>query len=431
MNKVRTIVFLLLAVISAAFLASARPEPQREGTSQRIESAGLHSASGGGMFNVKSYGAVGNGLADDTSALSSAIRDCNAKSGVVFLPAGKYRMTRSLPAITGSCSILGSGEGASVVEASSRIGSLISLDTAPHLDHPAYYAGPFFEHFGVVCNTKAEDGTNTLNVGIHLIDTTMTKFFDVSVANCRAGFEEEGKTAINERNEFIDVNLFCNTDGWLLQQDPQDTTLNSFYHQTWIGDYVMTGHQPNENVFHLTGGAQMMMSYIQFNGNINGAGATLFELDGGSAMIDTTLDVLPESGSPHGHGYVFGESGPGPADFRNVCQSNLACVKVVGHIVGELSNFGTKGSQWSIFRVEDELSAPNYLGTLTTTAHSADVFVSRAILGHTNTTSCFFVPTNQIAAGMVNTTYVGAINFQNVVIHHPPTAGGKFQIWCN
>lgn len=59
--------------------------------------------SGGGgsgsspFYDVKAYGAKGNGTADDTSAIQSALTACkNAGGGTVFFPTGTYKVTGSL-----------------------------------------------------------------------------------------------------------------------------------------------------------------------------------------------------------------------------------------------------------------------------------------------------------------------------------------------
>ncbi len=44
--------------------------------------------SGGQVFNVKTYGAVGNGSTDDTAAIRSAITAASATGGIVFFPPG-------------------------------------------------------------------------------------------------------------------------------------------------------------------------------------------------------------------------------------------------------------------------------------------------------------------------------------------------------
>jgi hypothetical protein len=57
--------------------------------------AGVYSALG--WFNVKSYGAVGNGTTDDTTAVQSAINACaTAGGGVVYFPRGVYIVAGAL-----------------------------------------------------------------------------------------------------------------------------------------------------------------------------------------------------------------------------------------------------------------------------------------------------------------------------------------------
>lgn len=62
-------------------------------------------------FNVKAtYGAVGNGVADDTAAINSAIAALNtAGRGVLYFPAGDYLVTGALTAITANGIIRGDG----------------------------------------------------------------------------------------------------------------------------------------------------------------------------------------------------------------------------------------------------------------------------------------------------------------------------------
>lgn len=65
-----------------------------------------------GWFNVKTYGATGDGSTDDTSAINAAIAAWNAAgAGVLYVPAGTYRVTGALTTVTASGSIFGDGPG--------------------------------------------------------------------------------------------------------------------------------------------------------------------------------------------------------------------------------------------------------------------------------------------------------------------------------
>lgn len=64
-----------------------------------------------GLYNVRDYGARGNGSADDTTAIRSAIAAAqqSAHGGVVYLPVGQYVVTAPLVITRSDILILGSG----------------------------------------------------------------------------------------------------------------------------------------------------------------------------------------------------------------------------------------------------------------------------------------------------------------------------------
>lgn len=58
------------------------------------------------------YGATGNGTTDDTTAINAAIAALNsAGKGVLYFPAGSYKVTSALTTITVPCLVLGDGGG--------------------------------------------------------------------------------------------------------------------------------------------------------------------------------------------------------------------------------------------------------------------------------------------------------------------------------
>lgn len=64
-------------------------------------------------FNVKNYGAIGNGVADDTAAINLAIAALNAATrGVLYVPAGDYKVSAGLTTITAAAVIKGDGSSA-------------------------------------------------------------------------------------------------------------------------------------------------------------------------------------------------------------------------------------------------------------------------------------------------------------------------------
>lgn len=64
-----------------------------------------------GQINVKDFGAIGDGVANDTAAIQAAMNDCVSGSGTVLVfPAGTYRITSAIT-VTGGSHIYVEGEG--------------------------------------------------------------------------------------------------------------------------------------------------------------------------------------------------------------------------------------------------------------------------------------------------------------------------------
>lgn len=75
----------------------------------------------GMVFNVAAYGATGDGVADDTSAIEDA-RDEASPGDIIFFPPGEYKVTSTIT-ITKAITLLGAGMGASVINGSTIAGS--------------------------------------------------------------------------------------------------------------------------------------------------------------------------------------------------------------------------------------------------------------------------------------------------------------------
>jgi Pectate lyase superfamily protein len=90
------------------------------------------SASERGFYNVRDYGARGNGSADDTAAIRSAIAAAqqNAYGGVVYLPVGQYVVTAPLVVTRSDILILGSGPLATMGGAGYNDGNCTTLKPA-------------------------------------------------------------------------------------------------------------------------------------------------------------------------------------------------------------------------------------------------------------------------------------------------------------
>ena len=130
---------ILTALLTAALLAGA--PVGFAGTGPIVIAAGkLSPQTGGGQvvsppFNVKTYGAVGDGRADDTSGVQGAIKAaCAAGGGIVHLPRGTYKVTASGgKALNLQCSnvtLRGDGPVATRIAMASATGDTIQIGTA-------------------------------------------------------------------------------------------------------------------------------------------------------------------------------------------------------------------------------------------------------------------------------------------------------------
>lgn len=82
------------------------------------------------VFNVKGYGAIGNGTTDDTAAINATIAAANtANGGVVFFPAGTYLVSAQLTTPVSYTVIKGEGMGSKLKVADSWSGAQLFMLT--------------------------------------------------------------------------------------------------------------------------------------------------------------------------------------------------------------------------------------------------------------------------------------------------------------
>jgi hypothetical protein len=88
--------------------------------------------------SVKDFGAVGDGVTDDTAAIQAAINKQNVSGGRVFFPAGTYKMNSHVTVSGGIFNIYGEGR-TSVLTGPGRINSTTAADTS---NPTSAYIGP-------------------------------------------------------------------------------------------------------------------------------------------------------------------------------------------------------------------------------------------------------------------------------------------------
>jgi len=84
------------------------------------------------QLSVKDFGAVGNGIADDTVAIQATITSVRtAGGGTVYIPPGTYKITSTLTLSTNSVIIAGAGIGTSIIS-NAGTGAVITLSNGTY-----------------------------------------------------------------------------------------------------------------------------------------------------------------------------------------------------------------------------------------------------------------------------------------------------------
>lgn len=127
-------------------------------------------------INVVTYGADPTGSADSTSAIQDAINALPSTGGVVYLPAGKYKVTSTLTCTTVPAYFLGDGAWATVV-AFSGTGDCFRVYDSTTYSSRTRYSGGF--NGITIDGTGAGAGSSGLHVGDivqYELDVTVQNF---------------------------------------------------------------------------------------------------------------------------------------------------------------------------------------------------------------------------------------------------------------
>ena len=80
----------ILTAIAAALTLATAAMPASAATTANWWSASPSIPVGSGYINVRNFGAMGNGVTDDTAAFQAAINALPASGGVIVVPSGTY-----------------------------------------------------------------------------------------------------------------------------------------------------------------------------------------------------------------------------------------------------------------------------------------------------------------------------------------------------
>jgi hypothetical protein len=145
-------------------------------------------------FNVRRYGATGDGTTDDTTGVNNAIAALNAAGGgTLYFPEGTYVVSSALTAITVPATISGEGVGATRINFSSATAYLFTSNSSTN--------APAFEHMSLV-NTHA---TPTAGAAIRVTGAAVFgRYEDLRLYNFWTGLRHEAGAAWTAQRLYID-----------------------------------------------------------------------------------------------------------------------------------------------------------------------------------------------------------------------------------
>lgn len=144
----------------------------------------------GEHVSVKDFGAVGDGVVDDTAAIQSAINATPAIGGAVYFPTGRYKVTSGLVNTRDQLMMYGDGPRTSVLYCSHDSGNVI---TAEHATSPglSFLNGFCMAHMGVRAVVET-----TAHACIKLNKVQDVFFIDVALEDHFGGVEVLGGNGI-------------------------------------------------------------------------------------------------------------------------------------------------------------------------------------------------------------------------------------------
>lgn len=193
-----------------------------------------------GIVNVKDYGAVGDGIHDDTKAIQAAIKAIAITGGVVFLPAGIYLIKDTITLGNGS-STSASTQNGIVVRGASTYSTTIKWNGVS--------AGTMAQIAGICQgNSFGEltlDGSGSASMGLEITSGQYAQWGELLIQHCDNCLKLDVLTSVPS-------GMTANTIGNLFGKVyliPNAGTANKQTHGLWLDGIGGTSGDSNNNSF--------------------------------------------------------------------------------------------------------------------------------------------------------------------------------------
>lgn len=180
----------------------------------------ITSATGINVFNVKTYGALGNGLTDDTLAIQNAILACDtAGGGIVYFPNGEYLINGALDSASNSQIYFPLNS----INDSANLKTIKLLGETP----PNQYSNPFVEagglgnehpNKGVILKSNLTTAGNIIGSRTEVVSWGNFNFLHVNIENISVRISSRtGTTNIIPRATGINMGGLAFFDGQFIE----------------------------------------------------------------------------------------------------------------------------------------------------------------------------------------------------------------------
>jgi len=143
------------------------------------ETVTIQAALAGQLYNVKHFGATGDGSTDDTTAIQDCIDKVKADGGGwVFFPKGTYKITAALSIDAAGVNVCGSGRGVAVIKNFATADNAITVNLGSAVDSKI-----------TVCDISITCNTTSNSAGITIVNGDRTVIKRCNVALHRRGID--------------------------------------------------------------------------------------------------------------------------------------------------------------------------------------------------------------------------------------------------